>query len=210
MRDEIAANLRLPDVYHPEQADHLPPDLIGATILRIGASPRYLDLEGGGLVIEYRPNGQSEARRIVIQATELGMWLDDSCKKPREAPADMVRVHVDDGREMAMSKDAHERGVSALVRGLGGGKTYGPWDHDRMVVEIFAAMTGTPEMTPRFSMGDTVYRHDSGDNAATVLAIEEIDGETVYRLAYAEGGVGHWPESAIFATLAERDATIGG
>ncbi|MBY6239801.1 hypothetical protein [Methylosinus sp. Sm6] len=60
------------------------------------------------------------------------------------------------------------------------------------------------------AIGNAVYRADSGDNAATVLAIEEIDGETVYRLAYAEGGEGYWPSSAIFATLAERDAALGG
>ncbi|MBY6239760.1 hypothetical protein [Methylosinus sp. Sm6] len=59
-----------------------------------------------------------------------------------------------------------------------------------------------------YSIDDTVYRVDSGDNAATVLAIEEIDGAAVYRLAYAEGGEGYWPGSALFATIEERDAAI--
>ncbi|WP_156747709.1 hypothetical protein [Methylosinus sp. 3S-1] len=68
--------MRLPDIYHPEKADHLPRDLIGATILRIGAAPREWDIEGGGLVIEYRPHGRSEAHMVVMCSTELGMWID--------------------------------------------------------------------------------------------------------------------------------------
>jgi hypothetical protein len=59
---------------------------------------------------------------------------------------------------------------------------------------------------PRFSIDDTVYRADSGDNAATVLSVEEIDGAAIYRIAYAEGGEGYWPESALFATIEERAA----
>jgi hypothetical protein len=65
-------------------------------------------------------------------------------------------------------------------------------------------------MEPRFSINDTVYRSDSGDNAATVLAVEGIDGMATYRLAYAEGGEGYWPESALFSTLEERADTLGG
>ncbi|ATQ67823.1 MULTISPECIES: hypothetical protein [Methylosinus] len=60
-----------------------------------------------------------------------------------------------------------------------------------------------------FAVGDTVYRSDSGANAATVLAVGAALDEAVYRLAYAEGGDGCWPESSLYATLAARDAALG-
>ncbi|MBY6239802.1 hypothetical protein [Methylosinus sp. Sm6] len=141
MTEEIAVNLRLPDVYHPEQADHLPPDLIGATILAIGAAPSRWGIEGGGLVIEYRPSGRMFSRRtIVLGNTELGMWIDAAHSSPPESDDDAEEsVEFD----VELSKEALERGVSALVAGLGGGATHGPWDHDRMVMEIFAAIVRT-------------------------------------------------------------------
>jgi hypothetical protein len=63
---------------------------------------------------------------------------------------------------------------------------------------------------PIFSESDSVYREDSGANAATVMEIATAGGEVVYRLSYAEGGEGYWPESALFATIEERDAALGG
>lgn len=50
--------------------------LIGCTIVRIGTSPD-LDVEGGGLVLEYRtPEGKLEM--IVFAFTEIGMWTEPS------------------------------------------------------------------------------------------------------------------------------------
>jgi hypothetical protein len=133
-------NLKLPDVYHPERSDSLPADMIGATILRIGAAPRGWNIEGGGLVIEYAPHGQ-DMRRVVFSNTELGMWVD-TVRSHVAAPAiDGARIELAGGRKICVAKDALDRGVSALVRGLGGGQTFGPWDHERMAAEIFAAMT---------------------------------------------------------------------
>lgn len=63
---------------------------------------------------------------------------------------------------------------------------------------------------PRFSESDTVYRLDAGANAATVVEVIESGEGVTYRLSYAEGGEGYWPESALFATIEERDAAIGG
>jgi hypothetical protein len=63
---------------------------------------------------------------------------------------------------------------------------------------------------PRFSIDDTVYRRDSGNNAATVTeVIRSDDDEVIYRLSYAEGGDGYWPESELFMSLEERIEAIG-
>ena len=52
-----------------------PNDLIGATIVRFGTIPGE-KVEGGGLVIDYKPVGSDEAKRIVFGFNELGMWVD--------------------------------------------------------------------------------------------------------------------------------------
>lgn len=63
---------------------------------------------------------------------------------------------------------------------------------------------------PIFSESDTVYRLDSGANAATVSEVIVGEDGVTYLLSYAEGGEGYWPETALFATIEERDAAIGG
>lgn len=52
-----------------------PDDLTGATIVRFGTVPSE-EVEGGGLVIDYKPTGSDEAKRIVFGFNELGMWVD--------------------------------------------------------------------------------------------------------------------------------------
>lgn len=59
-----------------------------------------------------------------------------------------------------------------------------------------------------FEIGQPVYRLDSGDNAATVVAIVTSSGETLVRIDYDEGGSGYWPAHMIFATKEERDAAL--
>lgn len=66
---------RLPDWRDSEQrGDLLPPDIIGATIVSFGAAPAEFRIEGGGLIIDYLPHGESETRRVVLAFNELGMW----------------------------------------------------------------------------------------------------------------------------------------
>ncbi len=49
-----------------------------------------------------------------------------------------------------------------------------------------------------FAIGDTVLRReDRPERRATVLEIDTGTDETIYRLAYAEGGEGWWPELAL-------------
>jgi len=55
----------------------VPKELIGATIVAIGTmdfSGEDDRPEGGGLVIDYRPEGSLDIQRITLAFTELGMW----------------------------------------------------------------------------------------------------------------------------------------
>jgi hypothetical protein len=71
--DRAAIIPNWPELYGRGQA--VPKDLSGAIIMAIGT----LDFtgkrpEGGGLVIDYRPKGSSDIKRITLAFTEGGMW----------------------------------------------------------------------------------------------------------------------------------------
>jgi hypothetical protein len=63
---------QLPDING--RGDKLPHGLEGATIIRIGTLRDWSAVEGGGLIIDYRPSGSEELRRVVLGFNELGMW----------------------------------------------------------------------------------------------------------------------------------------
>ena len=63
------------DYFDPKKGDDLPPDLFGATIVRIGSPVSERVIEGGGLAIEYTPNGSNERKLLVLEFNELGMWV---------------------------------------------------------------------------------------------------------------------------------------
>lgn len=66
---------KLPDIYR--RRDGLPDGLRGARIVDIG-TPRDPSLvEGGGLVIDYCPEGSKTTRRVVLAFNELGMWVEE-------------------------------------------------------------------------------------------------------------------------------------
>jgi hypothetical protein len=70
----------LPSIYGPDRGEPLPRGIEGATILKIGMLPLKdgrRQAEGGGLVIEYLPRGESRSIRAVLAFTELGMWVDE-------------------------------------------------------------------------------------------------------------------------------------
>ena len=54
----------------------IPRDIIGATIIRLGAAPTECDIEGGGLVIDYVPKDANDTKRLVLAFNELGMWIE--------------------------------------------------------------------------------------------------------------------------------------
>ncbi len=56
-----------------DASDPVPAELIGAKILAFGTTEE--DIEGGGLVIEFLPNGVSHCVRLTLAFTELGMWV---------------------------------------------------------------------------------------------------------------------------------------
>jgi hypothetical protein len=58
------------------QCDPLPEGIIGAKILSFGSVPDKRFVEGGGLVIDYLPEGQSTPIRVVFYFTELGMGVE--------------------------------------------------------------------------------------------------------------------------------------
>ena len=47
----------------------------GATIVRIGAA-EGAELDGGGLIVDYRPAGSAEVWRAVLAFHEGGMWVE--------------------------------------------------------------------------------------------------------------------------------------
>jgi hypothetical protein len=71
----VAVIEALPDFLHgPQGAEPLFGRMAGATLLRIGTL-NTAGLEGGGLVIDYRPAGEPRARRrAVFGFNELGLW----------------------------------------------------------------------------------------------------------------------------------------
>jgi hypothetical protein len=64
---------KLPDRFHPTEGDAFPAELIKAKIVRFGTTEERV--EGGGLVIDYRPCGSNEVRRLHLGFNELGMWI---------------------------------------------------------------------------------------------------------------------------------------
>lgn len=55
--------------------DERPEDLIGAQIINIGSPADPGRLEGGGLVIDYKPAGSDQVKRLVLAFNELGIWI---------------------------------------------------------------------------------------------------------------------------------------
>lgn len=65
---------KLPDIFR--RRDKLPEGLEGATIIAIGSLRDPNVVEGGGLVIDYRPAGANSTSRVVLASNELGMWIE--------------------------------------------------------------------------------------------------------------------------------------
>jgi hypothetical protein len=57
-----------------KDGEAIPSDLIGATIVQIGAAERGED--GEEFVIEYRPARDSRVKRLFMQFNELGIWVE--------------------------------------------------------------------------------------------------------------------------------------
>lgn len=66
---------KLPNFFARELGGEIPADLIGAVILGIGTVPDPLDVDGGGLVVDYRPAKSKATKRIVFAFNERGMWV---------------------------------------------------------------------------------------------------------------------------------------
>jgi hypothetical protein len=71
---------KLPHYFRPHDGEEIPSDLVGATIIRIGTPAEAGLIEGGGLVIDYRPEGSTEVRRVVFGFNELAMWVASNAR----------------------------------------------------------------------------------------------------------------------------------
>lgn len=63
----------LPDLYRPNEGDKFPSSLIGSEVVGFGTTTKRV--EGGGLVIDYRPAGSQDVKRLHLAFNELGMWI---------------------------------------------------------------------------------------------------------------------------------------
>jgi hypothetical protein len=70
----------------------VPEGIVGSSILGFGAVPRIEEfcprcrtmhtysIEGGGLVIDYLPEGHTDPVRLVLAFNDLGMWIEGTGK----------------------------------------------------------------------------------------------------------------------------------
>ena len=73
MKREIT-NL-LPAMFSGSREETFPDDLIGATVLKIGATDARKRL-APLLAIEYIPKASKKPKRLMLSFTELGMWIE--------------------------------------------------------------------------------------------------------------------------------------
>jgi hypothetical protein len=71
----VAAELP-PAGHYTERAHELFMSLRGAKIVACGAPVDPAAVEGGGLIIDFIPDGSDTVRRVVFAFTELGMWIE--------------------------------------------------------------------------------------------------------------------------------------
>lgn len=75
---------KLPDIFGRNAS--VPRELIGATIVQIGTPSDCRLVEGGGLVIDYRPRASDSVRRIIIASNDTAMWVEANFLVTRECP----------------------------------------------------------------------------------------------------------------------------
>jgi hypothetical protein len=71
----LQVSAHMPSASDPFGGDAVPQLLVGSTIVGFGAPIPCDNLEGGGLIIDCIPAGESKIVRIVLEFTELGMWV---------------------------------------------------------------------------------------------------------------------------------------
>jgi hypothetical protein len=71
----VTSKLAVPHWRTRKETDDIPADLIGASIVSLGAPDPCEAFEGGGLIIDYRPAGSSVVKRLALEFNEGGMWI---------------------------------------------------------------------------------------------------------------------------------------
>ncbi len=71
--DRAAIIPRWPNSFDSQRGDQIPDDLVGAIIVAIGTTNERI--EGGGLVLDYRPKNKQRVYRLILAFNELAMWI---------------------------------------------------------------------------------------------------------------------------------------
>ena len=66
---------KLPNCLSATDGEMIPDGLVNATILAFGTLDPAANVSGGGLVIDYRPEGSLESIRAILAFDETGMWI---------------------------------------------------------------------------------------------------------------------------------------
>lgn len=67
---------RLPSLFNQQIKTEFPNILIGSRIVAIGTPVDEWAVEGGGLIMDFVPDGETDIHRIVFGFSELGMWIE--------------------------------------------------------------------------------------------------------------------------------------
>lgn len=66
---------KLPDYFNPENGEPIPNDIIGSTIVGFGTANLRHSVSGGGLIVDYRPKYEAQAKRVVLAFSDAGMSI---------------------------------------------------------------------------------------------------------------------------------------
>jgi hypothetical protein len=72
----LTISTKFADYFNPTGGVDVPRDLIGAKIIAIGAPLNNENIESVGLIIDYKPLGESFCKRLVLGFNECGMWIN--------------------------------------------------------------------------------------------------------------------------------------
>jgi len=62
-----------PNAFDSRRGRQIADDLIGATLIAIGTTDERV--EGGGLILDYRPKNKQQVCRLILAFNEIGMWI---------------------------------------------------------------------------------------------------------------------------------------
>ena len=67
----------LPGLFISHRDTPIPAGLVGSTIINIGSAPLQGQTAPRELIIDYRPNGLTDIKRLVLSFDDCGMYLEE-------------------------------------------------------------------------------------------------------------------------------------